>query len=179
MVVAQCLQTERCSDISSSLCFSCAMMGLQATTGKRKLDGGVGCMDFDMEIGESPSKIGRIENSSWWSMDDSSYSSNSPTALNQPTSAAYYELDSSPSCLQSSASTTTLPSAWAQHHHYEPPTIRREENGKSYLELGSSYRANERCCEGSPLSWCRRGRACYRQRRLAVFNVSMCKLASS
>ncbi|KAF3419914.1 hypothetical protein E2986_12022 [Frieseomelitta varia] len=92
---------------------SCAMMGLQATAGKRKLEGGVGCMEFDMDMGESPSKLGRVEGS-WWAMEDS----------------------------------------------YTPP-----------------YRANERCCEGSRSSWCRRGRACYRQRRLAVLNISMCKLA--
>ncbi|XP_014210178.1 uncharacterized protein LOC106640603 isoform X2 [Copidosoma floridanum] len=263
MVVAQCLQTERCSEISSSPCFSCAMMGLQATSGKRKLEGGVvGCMDFDMELGESPSKVGRVE-ASWWAMDDG-YSASSPTA-------SYYDMEvAAPSCLQSSTScqlngssgptlptnsapspsspaqqsahstgpqpgtpphhnhhhhhqshhqqptsqqhyyprpgtpqvytTPTQPSPqqqqvtqqqlsrsqqqpgqWGHHaaapHHYEPPTIRREENGKSYLELGSSYRANERCCEGSRSSWCRRGRACYRQRRNAVWSISMVKLS--
>ncbi|TGZ39345.1 Uncharacterized protein DBV15_09812 [Temnothorax longispinosus] len=108
---------------------SCAMMGLQATAGKRKLEGGVGCMEFHMDLGESPSKLGRVDGS-WWAMDDSYGPS-----LNQ-TSTSYYE-----------------------------------------MELGSSYRANERCCEGSKSSWCRRGRACYRQRRLAVLNISMCKLA--
>ena len=241
------------------------MMGLQATSGKRKLDGGVGCTDFDMDLGESPSKLGRVEGS-WWALDDS-FGSSSPS---------YYDMEVvASSCLQSatpnnpcqlspvlpsgspasapasaapSAATTATPAAalpaqptppaqpqapqpsppaaqpqghlqtsthyyqrpvspgsgyqpqqpaapaaqaqpqpprpqaqWGHHasapHHYEPPTIRREENGKSYLELGSSYRANERCCEGSRSSWCRRGRACYRQRRLAVLNISMCKLA--
>ncbi|KOX71299.1 hypothetical protein WN51_04403 [Melipona quadrifasciata] len=131
---------------------SCAMMGLQATAGKRKLEGGVGCMEFDMDMGESPSKLGRMEGS-WWAMEDSY------TPPLSQTPASYYDME------------------WGTPHHYEPPTIRREENGKSYLELGSSYRANERCCEGSRSSWCRRGRACYRQRRLAVLNISMCKLA--
>ncbi|CAD6209163.1 GSCOCG00003759001-RA-CDS [Cotesia congregata] len=181
------------------------MMGLQATAGKRKLEGGVGCMEFDMDMGESPSKLGRVEGS-WWAMEDS-YT----PPLNQ--SSSYYEMEVSSPCLQGNPCQPTgnLPPAgpqlhhppqhyyhqrssppggnggynqlsrpqpqWGAPHHYEPPTIRREENGKSYLELGSSYRANERCCEGSRTSWCRRGRACYRQRRLAVLNISMCKLA--
>ena len=220
------------------------MMGLQATAGKRKLEGGVGCMDFDMELGESPAKLGRVEGS-WWAMEES-YSTAGAG------STAYYDLEvAGSSCLQAASPSNpcqlTSPSAapspaqpvqppsaaqpaspaqapggpqqhyyargspayppaqpqgpqppqqqqsaqqqqlsrpaaqWGHHagvpQHYEPPTIRREENGKSYLELGSSYRANERCCEGSRSSWCRRGRACYRQRRLAVLNISMCKLA--
>ena len=200
---------------------SCAMMGLQATAGKRKLEGGVGCMEFDMEMGESPSKLGRVEGS-WWAMEDSY----TPPLSQTPNS--YYEMEVSSPCLQASSpcqsSPSSPPAATQLHHtpspqhyyqqrsaspasngggnannnvgnngysqlsrpqpqwggaphHYEPPTIRREENGKSYLELGSSYRSNERCCEGSRTSWCRRGRACYRQRRLAVLNISMCKLA--
>lgn len=70
-------------------------------------------------------------------------------------------------------------------------TIRCEENGKSYLDLGSSYTVPSpssprspptKCCDGSRTSWCSRGPAsggpgaCYRQRRLAVLNLSMCKL---
>ncbi|XP_063984694.1 uncharacterized protein LOC135166420 isoform X1 [Diachasmimorpha longicaudata] len=181
---------------------SCAMMGLQATAGKRKLEGGVGCMEFDMDMGESPSKLGRVEGS-WWAMEES-YT----PQLNQ-SSSSYYDMEVNSQCLQTNPcqGTTSSPPAatqlhhpsqhyyhqrsssngynqlsrpqpqWGTPHHYEPPTIRREENGKSYLELGSSYRANERCCEGSRSSWCRRGRACYRQRRLAVLNISMCKLA--
>ncbi|XP_015591173.1 uncharacterized protein LOC107265828 [Cephus cinctus] len=178
---------------------SCAMMGLQATAGKRKLEGGVGCMEFDMDMGESPSKLGRVEGS-WWAMEDSY----TPPLSQTPSS--YYDMEVSSPCLQANPCQPT-PSPpppqlhhsqhyyqrgpgnngynqlsrpqpqWGTPHHYEPPTIRREENGKSYLELGSSYRANERCCEGSRSSWCRRGRACYRQRRLAVLNISMCKLA--
>ncbi|KAH0949281.1 hypothetical protein HN011_003501, partial [Eciton burchellii] len=106
---------------------SCAMMGLQATAGKRKLEGGVGCMEFHMDLGESPSKLGRVDGS-WWAMDDGYGSS-----LNQ-TSMSYYEMEMSSTCLQ-----TTNP------------------------------------CSKS--NWCRRGRACYRQRRLTVLNISMCKLA--
>lgn len=67
-------------------------------------------------------------------------------------------------------------------------TIRCDENGKSYLDLGSSYPINTgssnnavvnviKCCDGSRTSWCSRGPgSCYRQRRLAVLNLSMCKL---
>lgn len=186
------------------------MMGLQATAGKRKLEGSVGCTDFDMDMGESPSKLGRVEGS-WWAMEDG-YSA-PPLSQTTPT---YYEMEISSPCVQGNqcqpAPSPPAPPPqlsahphpqhyyrgptsgnangngngyqvsrpqpqWGTPHHYEPPTIRREENGKSYLELGSSYRANERCCEGSRTSWCRRGRACYRQRRLAVLNISMCKLA--
>lgn len=158
-------------------------------------------MEFDMDTGESPSKLGRVEGS-WWAMEDSY------TPPLSQTSSSYYDMEvSSSPCLQANPcqpAPSPPPSQlhhpaqhyyqrgpgnngynqlsrpqpqWGTPHHYEPPTIRREENGKSYLELGSSYRANERCCEGSRSSWCRRGRACYRQRRLAVLNISMCKLA--
>lgn len=61
--------------------------------------------------------------------------------------------------------------------YYTPPaqqTIRCEENGKSYLELGSAPPARTRCCDGRT-RWC--NVPCYRQRRLAVLNLSMCKLA--
>ncbi|XP_030762537.1 uncharacterized protein LOC115887288 isoform X1 [Sitophilus oryzae] len=63
--------------------------------------------------------------------------------------------------------------------YYQPPqqqTIRCEENGKSYLELGAAPQAKTRvrCCDGRT-RWCHV--PCYRQRRLAVLNLSMCKLA--
>lgn len=60
--------------------------------------------------------------------------------------------------------------------YYQPPqqTIRCEENGKSYLELGASPAPRTRCCDGRG-RWCHV--PCYRQRRLAVLNLSMCKLA--
>ncbi|CAH0550533.1 unnamed protein product [Brassicogethes aeneus] len=61
--------------------------------------------------------------------------------------------------------------------YYQPPqqqTIRCEENGKSYLELGASPPVRTRCCDGRT-RWCHV--PCYRQRRLAVLNLSMCKLA--
>lgn len=68
--------------------------------------------------------------------------------------------------------------------YYQPPqqqTIRCEENGKSYLELGAAPAptpqppsTSRRCCDGRT-RWCHV--PCYRQRRLAVLNLSMCKLA--
>ncbi|KAG5900583.1 hypothetical protein JTB14_022886 [Gonioctena quinquepunctata] len=61
--------------------------------------------------------------------------------------------------------------------YYQPPqqqTIRCEENGKSYLELGASPPVRTRCCDGRT-RWCHV--PCFRQRRLAVLNLSMCKLA--
>lgn len=57
-------------------------------------------------------------------------------------------------------------------------TIRCDENGKSYLDLGSwsgGSSPSGKCCEGRT-NWCARGPSCYRQRRLAVLNISMCKL---
>ena len=218
------------------------MMGLQATSGKRKLEGGgAGCMDFEMDLGESPNKLSRME-ASWWTIEDHHFISSSGSS--SPTNSTYFDLEiTTPACLQSAASdsshlTSTTsstggaspastaqsvssqspsqqqqqqyyqqrPTTYQQQQqqavnqqqlfrwHYEPPTIRREENGKSYLELGSSsYRATaslghpvpgaqaapttERCCEGTRASWCRRGRTCYKQSRLAVVNISMCKLA--
>lgn len=69
---------------------------------------------------------------------------------------------------------THRPGYW---QYYTPPaqqTIRCEENGKSYLELGSAPPARTRCCDGRT-RWC--NVPCYRQRRLAVLNLSMCKLA--
>ncbi|XP_054262910.1 uncharacterized protein LOC128986526 isoform X2 [Macrosteles quadrilineatus] len=71
-------------------------------------------------------------------------------------------------------------SATTEDYHrgcYPQQTIRCEENGKSYLDLGSWSGNNGRgkCCEGRT-NWCARGPSCYRQRRLAVLNISMCKL---
>ncbi|XP_049960693.1 protein enabled homolog [Schistocerca serialis cubense] len=106
---------------------------------------------------------------------------------------------------------------WGSSEYYSQnsqQTIRCDENGKSYLDLGSSsarYSAaptvparcpppplpqpppppppasaapppaapgkDVECCDGRT-GWCGRGpdAACYRQRRLAVLNISMCKL---
>lgn len=85
----------------------------------------------------------------------------------------------------------------AEYYGQDPSsqqTIRCDENGKSYLDLGSSSAryvngansssasnsgaSNLKCCDGSRTNWCSQGpnTACYRQRRLAVLNISMCKL---
>lgn len=57
---------------------------------------------------------------------------------------------------------------WGPQTNYwgSQQTIRREENGKSYLELGAATNINRP-----------QNAQCYRQRRLAVLNLSMCKLA--
>lgn len=86
----------------------------------------------------------------------------------------------------------------AEYYGQDPSsqqTIRCDENGKSYLDLGSSSAryvsgasssnangtsgaSNLKCCDGSRTNWCSQGpnTACYRQRRLTVLNISMCKL---
>ncbi|XP_060536831.1 uncharacterized protein LOC132708514 [Cylas formicarius] len=63
---------------------------------------------------------------------------------------------------------------WQYYQSPQQQTIRCEENGKSYLELGASPQMKTRCCDGRT-RWCHV--PCYRQRRLAVLNLSMCKLA--
>lgn len=184
------------------MCFilfqNCAMMGLQATTGKRKLEAATAPSDL------SPAKSGRWEaddciarlravavpGETWRSPtpatflntddfvdDDDDFdddlSSDDDRCPPQPTTSAY---------TASSGGSGNSPD---YHHHwqwYQPPqqqTIRREENGKSYLELGASPppmppQARTRCCDGRT-RWCHV--PCYRQRRLAVLNMSMCKLA--
>lgn len=93
-----------------------------------------------------------------------------------------------------------LPSANHHHHHYgwgphhnyysspemaggnSQQTIRCAENGKSYLELGSSYgsidaRHPKRCCDGRGGTWCNNSKQCYRERRLKMRNLSMFKLS--
>lgn len=86
---------------------------------------------------------------------------------------------------------------WNHHHAYHPSyygtptniigstqqTIRCAENGKSYLELGSSnYGANDgrhlkRCCDGRNGIWCNNNKQCYREQRLKIRNLSMFKLS--
>ncbi|XP_074035850.1 SERTA domain-containing protein 2 taranis isoform X2 [Leptinotarsa decemlineata] len=63
---------------------------------------------------------------------------------------------------------------WQYYQPAQQQTIRCEENGKSYLELGASPPVRTRCCDGRT-RWCHV--PCFRQRRLAVLNLSMCKLA--
>lgn len=121
-------------------------MGLQGTTCKRKLE----CE----EASASPSKQGRMDD---WTSDQY-----------LPSGNARYPYTS----LYNSPSDEYRPCYQSQQ------TIRCAENGKSYLDLGS-YGGNGsvsgKCCEGRT-NWCSRGPSCYRQRRLAVLNISMCKL---
>ncbi|KAK3912493.1 Cell division cycle-associated protein 4 [Frankliniella fusca] len=119
-----------------------------------------------------------------------------------PAPAGYYRQDVVASAPVPNSVPSVVPNAVQPPPAQTPPpqrppashqqTIRCEENGKSYLDLGSSYPvttsassgANQvvKCCDGSRTSWCSRGPgpgapgSCYRQRRLAVLNLSMCKL---
>lgn len=87
---------------------------------------------------------------------------------------------------RSSYASSRSPQYWGYPASPPQQTIRCEENGKSYLELGpspASARSRtpsslDKCCDAERTSWCRRApeTSCYRQRRLAVFNLSMCKL---
>lgn len=78
------------------------------------------------------------------------------------------------------AQAATVPPTHPQQHQQ---TIRCDENGKSYLDLGSgsapttpnSNVFSSRCCNPRT-KWCMCGPSCYRQRRLTVLNISMCKL---
>lgn len=167
------------------------MMGLQATTGKRKLEAAATPGD------SSPPKTGR------WEADDCiarlqavavpSDTWRSPTpslAATLLSSSDEYEdddefddeLSDDDRCVG-----VPEPARFSQQpfnryqsadywQYYQPPqqTIRCEENGKSYLELGASPPVRTRCCDGRT-RWCHV--PCYRQRRLAVLNLSMCKLA--
>lgn len=166
-------------------------MGLQATTGKRKLEAATA-------PGEStPAKTGR------WEADDCiarlqavavpSDAWRAPT----PSLAATLlspddfddddefedELSDDDRCLAppEPARFTQQPYVryppadyWQYYQSTPQQTIRCEENGKSYLELGASPSVRTRCCDGRT-RWCHI--PCYRQRRLAVLNLSMCKLA--
>lgn len=86
---------------------------------------------------------------------------------------------------------------WSQHNPHHPnyygpspidvgneqQTIRCAENGKSYLELGSSNYMNgdnrhlKRCCDGRNGMWCNNNKQCYRERRLKMRHLSMIKLS--
>lgn len=87
---------------------------------------------------------------------------------------------------RSTYSSSRNPQYWGYSSCQPQQTIRCEENGKSYLELGPSPTSArnrtpssiEKCCDAERTSWCRHApeTSCYRQRRLAVFNLSMCKL---
>lgn len=212
---------------------NCAMMGLQATTGvagKRKLEAATA-------PGEStPAKNGR------WEADDciarlqavavpaaDTWRSPTPslTATLLTTDDDFDddefddELSDEERCIVPEPVRFIQTSNYRYQdywQYYQPPqqqTIRCEENGKSYLELGaspvlrrpstpqsptppalmvpssqqhhlqqqqqqqlslplSSATTSGRCCDDRT-RWCHV--PCYRQRRLAVLNLSMCKLA--
>lgn len=108
---------------------------------------------LDCESGSAtPSKVGRMDD---WSSDQYLPSGNTRYQYN------LYE----------------APTEEYRSCYQAQQTIRCDENGKSYLDLGSwsGGSGNGKCCEGRT-SWCARGPSCYRQRRLAVLNISMCKL---
>ncbi|XP_017784245.1 PREDICTED: uncharacterized protein LOC108567941 [Nicrophorus vespilloides] len=173
---------------------NCAMMGLQATTGKRKLEAATAPGE------SSPAKNGRWEaedciarlqavavpSDAWRSPtpslaatllsddfeDDEDFDddlSDDDKCSSAPEPARFAQQPT----YATSAATRYQADYW---QYYQPPqqTIRCEENGKSYLELGAAPPVRTRCCDGRT-RWCHV--PCYRQRRLAVLNLSMCKLA--
>lgn len=172
---------------------NCAMMGLQATPAKRKLEAATAPAE------SSPPKVGR------WEADDciarlqavAADKWRTPTPSLTATLLSSDEFDdddfedelsdedknvSVPEAARYTQLTTPYQQQRCQHQqvdywqYYQPPqqTIRCDENGKSYLELGASPSVRTRCCDGRA-RWCHV--PCYRQRRLAVLNLSMCKLA--
>lgn len=169
------------------------MMGLQATTGKRKLEAA-------FVPGESsPAKNGRWEAEDCIARLQAVAVPSDPWRSPTPSLAATLlspdefdedddfedELLEDDRCLgapeparfaqqQPYAGTVRYPNEYWQQYYQPQQTIRCEENGKSYLELGASPSVRTRCCDGRT-RWCHI--PCYRQRRLAVLNLSMCKLA--
>lgn len=170
------------------------MMGLQATTGKRKLEAATAPGE------SSPAKTGRWEaedciarlqavavpSDTWRSPtpslaatllsnddfdDDDEFedelSSDDDRCTVIPEPARFTQQTSYPTARYQSAD-------YWQYYQQPQQTIRCEENGKSYLELGAAPPIRTRCCDGRT-RWCHV--PCYRQRRLAVLNLSMCKLA--
>lgn len=196
----QCCHIEHFSCVFQN----CAMMGLQTTTGKRKLEAAATPSDIS-----SPAKSGRWEaddciarlravavpgESSWRPPTPATTTTTTTTSVTTFLSSAADDFVDDDDDFDDDLSSdedrfppptaTPYPSEYQQHHWqwYQPPqqqTIRRAENGKSYLELGASppqpaLQARQRCCDGRT-RWCHV--PCYRQRRLAVLNMSMCKLA--
>uniref|UniRef100_A0A8D8TKS1 SERTA domain-containing protein 2 n=1 Tax=Cacopsylla melanoneura TaxID=428564 RepID=A0A8D8TKS1_9HEMI len=130
------------------------IMGVQPMGSKRKL--------VEECVEEPAGKIGRLDD---WCSEEEYF----------PSGKGFQESIYTP---LSPSQDYCMSSQWRSSPSRSPQqTIRCEENGKSYLDLGSwnSNSANNRCCEGRT-NWCSRGPSCYRQRRLAVLNISMCKL---
>ncbi|CAH1181550.1 unnamed protein product [Phyllotreta striolata] len=186
---------------------NCAMMGVQATTGISAGAGGGGGCKRKLEAATAPSDSSTPAKTGRWEADDCiarlqavavptadawrtptpSLAASTTTALDDDFDDE--EFDDELSDDEKCAVVAPEPARFTQHQYtrfqtqtdywqyYQPPqqqTIRCEENGKSYLELGASPPARTRCCDGRT-RWCHV--PCYRQRRLAVLNLSMCKLA--
>lgn len=128
------------------------IMGLQGTANKRK----IGPSEYESP---QPTKMSRSEE---WG-DQYLPSGNTRSYQCYPSGSFY--------------SSPTSGSADDYRSCYQvQQTIQCDENGKSYLDLGSwNSNASGKCCEGRT-TWCSRGPSCYRQKRLAVLNISMCKL---
>lgn len=128
-------------------------MGLQGTANKRKL----GASECESP---QPAKMGRTEE---WG--DQYLPSGNARGYQCYPSGSYY--NNTPS--------SSIPEEYRSCYQVQQ-TIRCDENGKSYLDLGSwNSNVGGKCCEGRT-TWCSRGPSCYRQKRLAVLNISMCKL---
>ncbi|XP_011706824.1 PREDICTED: G-box-binding factor-like [Wasmannia auropunctata] len=112
------------------------MMGLQATAGKRKLEGGVGCMEFHMDLGESPSKLGRVDGS-WWAMDDS-YG----PPLNQ-TSTSYYEMEVSSPCLQTTNPCQPSATSSSQSQQQQQPQQSQQHPSQHHSSSQSPQQAQQ------------------------------------
>lgn len=183
---------------------NCAMMGVQATSVKRKLDSvsGVGA-EITPLVGETPCKTARWDNTTTTEVqgcqptgDDCLARLRMVAATTpdigpwRPTTTIIGRVDDDSGLVDdeddwedelSDYEELVAPCApgrpqtpmWAppqgywgtQNYYQSPQTIRREENGKSYLELGAATLQRPQNVQ------------CYRQRRLAVLNLSMCKLA--
>lgn len=117
-------------------------------------------------VEEPAGKVGRLDD---WCSEEEYYPSGKgfQESIYTPLSPSHQEYCLAPQWRNSSSR--------PHHHGGAQQTIRCEENGKSYLDLGSWNSNSTRCCEGRT-NWCSRGPSCYRQRRLAVLNISMCKL---
>ncbi|KAK9875526.1 hypothetical protein WA026_007915 [Henosepilachna vigintioctopunctata] len=171
---------------------NCAMMGLQATPGKRKLEGATAPGESSLPKNgrwEADDCIARLQavavpGDTWRSPTPSLAATLLSSDEFEDDDDFEDELSDDDRCVSvPEAARYSQPTPYHQRYqsadywqYYQPPqqTIRCEENGKSYLELGASPSVRTRCCDGRA-RWCHV--PCYRQRRLAVLNLSMCKLA--
>lgn len=197
-------------------------MGLQTTTGKRKLEAAAAPSDHS-----TPAKSGRWEaddciarlravavpgESSWRPPTPATFFAAATTTTTTAAADDFVDDDDDfddelssdddrfPTTLTPTPpTTTTTPSSYQLDYvnrwqWYEAPqqhTIREDENGKSYLDLGTSPSPPPSPLPQPPPSpqslsarqrWCDMRMKCghlpcYRQRRMTVLNMSMCKLA--